>query len=383
MKTKKTRYQQGSIRKVARARGFAWEVRFSTGKVGGKQTYKSSFFNSSDYPTEASVRKALETTVVLTNSETGRVKVDAPFSEIIGLYRTKHLPGLEHSTQQTNSYFLNSYIEPKFSKTKTVDVKALAVKEWLDGLKLAGSTKAGIRSVISVCLGIAGLYGYITESQAGSMSLVKIKGVSIRKKRKKKITVEWFHRLIQALPEPLNIMVLVDGCFGLRISELLALKWEDIDTQVREIMIQRKFTHGKLGQTKSDASDANLPIADALLKILEDWRPKTDGSEWVFPSTRTGGVRSASMLLQKGIQPVAREIGLGHITWHMLRHACRSWLDSGKTPAGVQKDLLRVADISTAMNIYGHASTDDMRKSHNKLVKKLVPPGVLKGKKLG
>ena len=121
MKTKKTRYQQGSIRKVARARGFAWEVRFSTGKVGGKQTYKSSFFNSSDYPTEASVRKALETTVVLTNSETGRVKVDAPFSEIIGIYRTKHLPGLEHSTQQTNSYFLNSYIEPKFSKTKTVD----------------------------------------------------------------------------------------------------------------------------------------------------------------------------------------------------------------------------------------------------------------------
>jgi integrase len=83
------------------------------------------------------------------------------------------------------------------------------------------------------------------------------------------------------------------------------------------------------------------------------------------------------MLLQKGIQPVAKEIGMGHITWHMLRHACRSWLDSVSTPTGVQKDLLRVADISTAMNIYGHALTEDMRKGHNKLVKRLIPAGLL------
>lgn len=58
-------------------------MRFFAGKEGGKKKSKSSYFNSSDYPTEASVRKALETTVVLTNSKTGHVKVDAPFSEII------------------------------------------------------------------------------------------------------------------------------------------------------------------------------------------------------------------------------------------------------------------------------------------------------------
>jgi integrase len=145
-------------------------------------------------------------------------------------------------------------------------------------------------------------------------------------------------------------------------------------------MIQRKFTHGKLGKTKTDASEAGLPLAKELFEILAYWKPKTNGSEWVFPSNRTGGVRSASMLLQKGIQPVAKEIGLGHITWHMLRHACRSWLDSVRTPTGVQKDLLRVADISTAMNIYGHALTEDMRKSHNKLVKQLIPSWLLTDK---
>jgi integrase len=306
--------------------------------------------------------------------------VDAKFKDIIEIYRAKHLPNLEHSTQQTNSYLIDSCIEPEFGERKITEVTPLAVLDWFDSLTLAGTTKSSIRSVLSASLRLAAIHGYIPISEARAMSLVTIKGVSKRQKKKKQITMDWFHRLVKALPEPLNIMVIVDGCLGLRISELVALRWEDIDPITRTIMIQRKFTHGKLGKTKTDASEAGLPLARELFEILADWKPKTNGSEWIFPSNRTGGVRSASMLLQRGIQPVAKEIGLGHITWHMLRHACRSWLDSVRTPTGVQKDLLRVADISTAMNIYGHALTEDMRKSHNKLVKQLIPAGLLTDK---
>lgn len=37
MKKTRARYQQGNIRKVPRASGFAWEARFANGKVEGKQ----------------------------------------------------------------------------------------------------------------------------------------------------------------------------------------------------------------------------------------------------------------------------------------------------------------------------------------------------------
>ena len=84
------------------------------------------------------------------------------------------------------------------------------------------------------------------------------------------------------------------------------------------------------------------------------------------------------MLLQKGLKPVAKRLELGDIGWHTLRHACRSWLDASKTQVGVQKDLLRHADVSTTMNVYGHALSADMRKSHNKMVKNLVPDSLLK-----
>lgn len=105
MKTKRRRYQQGSIRRVPRMSGYAWEVRFSE-KANGKRWQRCLTFSGQDYPTEASVRKAIETTVILQNSGTGRAKVDAVFGTVVNLYRKEHLPTLRHSTRETNGYLL-------------------------------------------------------------------------------------------------------------------------------------------------------------------------------------------------------------------------------------------------------------------------------------
>ena len=78
------------------------------------------------------------------------------------------------------------------------------------------------------------------------------------------------------------------------------------------------------------------------------------------------------MLLGKGLKPVAKELGLGNVGFHSLRHACRTWLSSCGAAVGTQKDLLRHSDVATTMNIYGSALTEDMRKAHDKLVKKLL-----------
>lgn len=91
MKTKRARYQQGSIRQVRRAGGFVREARFS-GVVNGKRTYKSTYFSGVDYPTEKSVPTALELTVPRVKSKSGREKVDAKCTTITALDRRDHLP---------------------------------------------------------------------------------------------------------------------------------------------------------------------------------------------------------------------------------------------------------------------------------------------------
>ena len=79
------------------------------------------------------------------------------------------------------------------------------------------------------------------------MRLLEVKGVSKRQKEIQQITVEQFKAFRADLPELLNILVLVDAALGLRVSELLALKWEDLDVTNKTMFIRRKFTRGRIG----------------------------------------------------------------------------------------------------------------------------------------
>ncbi len=102
-------------------------MRFSTGKVNGKQTHKSMFFKGTKYPTESAVRKTLQHTVQIQNDTSEQIKVDAKFGAVTAIYRKDHLPGLHRSTEQTNSYFLNSYIEPRFADEPPRNVTPMGV----------------------------------------------------------------------------------------------------------------------------------------------------------------------------------------------------------------------------------------------------------------
>lgn len=373
MKAKRARYQQGSIRKVSRATGSAWEVRFSA-TVNGKRTQKSLYFPADEYKTEASVRKAIQLQVAQVNSGNERAKVGAKFGVITELYRAEHLPTLRHSTQQVNTYLLKDYIEPRWASELLQDVTPLQVVGWFRGLSgLAPTTKTAIRSVMSQCFQLAALHGYIPATERNPMSIVPVKGTSKRERKIVILTPEQFKSLVDLLPAPLNLMVLLAGSLGLRVGEVLALHWTDIDWTEKTITIQWNFTRQQVGEVKTAASNAVLPLDDTLLGILEAHKVTAGESELLFPSPRTGGYRSASMLLSKGIQKAAADLRLGRVTWHGLRHSCRTWLDAKGVPVGLQKDLLRHSDVSTTMNRYGRALQPDMRIGHSAIVAELVP----------
>jgi len=323
-------------------------------------------------PTEADARRELELEVHMQNRDSERAKIGLRFSAVTRLYRDEHLKALQHSTRQTNSYLLKNYIEPKFDPMPIREVTALAVSTWLAELRLASSTKASIRSVLRQCFELAALHEYIPPSERNPISLVKLRGTSKRQKPIAEISIPQFRKLIASLPEPVNVMALVAGALGLRVSELVALRWEDIDWRRKQITIQRKFTHGALGITKTAASEAVLHLDDGIARVLRSWKRRAPESDWLFPSPRTGAVRSASMLLQKNLKPVVEKLELGRVTWHTLRHACRSWLSGAGISATTQKDLLRHSDIGTTLH-YGKTPSEDMRRAHDKIATKLIP----------
>ena len=105
------------------------------------------------------------------------------------------------------------------------DVTAMAVKQWLDKLPFGAASKARTRNMVSKLLDLAMLWEYIPVGR-NPMELVRVKGSTKRQKANRHTHAgSNSRRWWSALPEPYNLMVLVCGCLGLRVSETLGLKW--------------------------------------------------------------------------------------------------------------------------------------------------------------
>jgi integrase len=98
------------------------------------------------------------------------------------------------------------------------------------------------------------------------------RGVRIGRKRlvreKRLLAVEELRALIAALAERPRFIVLIIFGLGLRISEVLGLRWKDIDFERKTATIRRRWYSGDLSEereTKSEASAATLRISASML----------------------------------------------------------------------------------------------------------------------
>jgi integrase len=168
------------------------------------------------------VRKAVEGQLGALNAGTLGGKVVATLGTVIDRYMREDFTTLRHSTQTTNKSLIDLHIRPKWEDVRLADISALGVKTWLDKLPFGAASKARTRNMVSKLPGLAMLWEYIPVGR-NPMELVRVKGSTKRQKEIVILTPTEFKALVDALPEPYNLMVLVSGCLGLRVSETLAL----------------------------------------------------------------------------------------------------------------------------------------------------------------
>jgi integrase len=87
-------------------------------------------------------------------------------------------------------------------------------------------------------------------------------------------------------------MVFLAVFTGLRVGELLGLKWKDIDFQKMEVHVIRSIMMQHVGDCKTEASRKPVPLDLRLSKVLWNWRlhsPYPTDEDWVFASPHSGG----------------------------------------------------------------------------------------------
>ncbi len=121
-------------------------------------------------------------------------------------------------------------------------------------------------------------------------------------------------------------MVFLAAATGLRISELLGLKWADIDFDALEINLSRAIVDQVVGDMKTEASRKPIPLDSGLVEVLLDWRARSAYNrpeDWLFASPRMKGTQpySPDALLAKVLRPAVKRAGIAkRVGWHTFRH---------------------------------------------------------------
>jgi len=77
------------------------------------------------------------------------------------------------------------------------------------------------------------------------------------------------------------------------------------------------------------------------------------------------------------IQPVAKKLGIGNISWHTLRHTYSTLLHANGEDPKVVQELLRHSSIKVTMDVYTQAVTATKRKAQSRVVEMKKPAGAM------
>lgn len=359
------RYQAGTIEKTKTKLGMCWHIRFK--EPGGKRGPRIRIGLLQDFPTKKSALLAASD-LRKEHNENKAVPQPHTFSELIHKYLREEMP-TRYSTAKSYRSYIKNHILPKWGERRVDDVRANEVRLWLKGIPLESKTIGHIRDLVRTLFRFAMLWEWIPVGE-NPMTLFRIERSTRRQKKPRVLSPEDFHKLVSAVREPYRTMVILDACLGLGCSELMGLRWCDFDWIRNEVKIQRGIVDGRVGPVKTEYRNKPLPlherVAELMLAVYEA-SPAREQDDYVFASPHSAYEKPyhSYRIQQYVIKPAAIACGLGEgIGWHTLRHSYRAWLDRTGAPIGVQRDLMRHADIRMTMNGYGDSFMDDLRSAN-------------------
>ncbi len=389
---RRTRYQQGMLSRVKRKHGpDCWAFRWWDIDSSGKRVRRTKTLGTvKEYPTETSAMKAVEALRITINEEQPET-ANQPITvgALIAHFKQHELGPIEkdeeeeegrsYATRTTYTDILDTYVLPKWGDVEMRKVRTTQVEKWLRKLKRTGKSKdklsrgskAKIRSVMSV------LFNHAIRHELmplGSNPITMVRQSAKRMQTPDILEAGELRQLFDQLSHRERVMVLLDSITGLRRSELMALKWLDVDFEQLELAVTRSIYRQVVGRCKTEISRKPVPLDPWIAEELLTWKratPYNQPEDWVFASTRMRGKQpySPDSLLKRQIRPaVKRAKILKHVGWHTFRRTLSTLLKSNGEDIKVVQELLRHATIKMTLEVYAQAVTPAKRQAQSRVV---------------
>ena len=191
-----------------------------------------------------------------------------------------------------------------------------------------------IKCALSKVLGTAEEWDYISDNPVRKTRLPRRE----HKSERSILTSEQLKQLLAALPEPSKSVATLLVLTGLRIGELLALRWKGVDLDARTLRITETVYDGHFDSPKTKRSVRSIPIGSESASILSALRTKAHDPDTLVVSTGSGRPLCRRNLLHRHLQPACTRTGFAE--------------DHLAFPASLPRDAARCGG-STARNCAG------------------------------
>src|SRR6266436_1688491 len=287
---RRTSYQKGSLRLADRKKGKVWEFLWREVQLDGAIRRKHIVIGTQeDLPTESAAQAAVDAIRLEINQQTPqRLIKSISFETLVNHYRQHELPDIfnktkptpdaadedrkSYSTQVTYEGYLRKWILPRWRVCRLKDIKATDVEKWLKslcfprtGVPLARGSRPKIRNILSA------LYSHaIRWEWTDKNPITQVRQSAKRSKIPTVLSVEEIQRLFSCIKEPCRTAVILDAVSGLRVGELLGLKWEDVRFDQLELNVTRSVSRQVVTPCKTEVSRKPVPMNPEIADML--WR---------------------------------------------------------------------------------------------------------------
>ena len=356
-----------------------WEARYPSGvNDKGQKTYSSVY---GDTYKEA---KEKRNWVLQHQNSYPKVLSNKPlFSEILELWITDNRIHLKNATIYRYSYLIETHILPELGAIQvdqitSSTINAFLAKKLSDG-RIDGRGGLSTAYVRSIMLVINSALQFATENRLCNPLLTQIHKPPLQSKELAVLSKDEQKKLESVLLTDMNetkLGIYISLYTGLRIGEICALSWEDIDianrtiyvrhtlTRIRVIENGKTVTKNSIDTPKTKSSLRCIPICSTLAQVLNDYLPNVT-SEYVV-SNKAGFVSPRTF--EYRYKKIMKESKISFINYHGLRHTFATRCIESGVDVKSLSEILGHANVSITLNTYVHSSMELKRAQMEKLV---------------
>jgi integrase len=376
--TRKQRFQRGSIFKRGK-RNKVWIARFHEDVIGpdgsASRIRRSEILGTvAEIPTRGKAEQLLADLLRPLNSSEYRPSSSRTFKDFVeNGWLPEVLPALKHSSKKHYQYILRVHLYPTFGETQMRLITRDAVQSFLAAKLRSGlswRTVKSIRTAFGTVMAAAEVAELIPSNPVRKTRFPR-RGPA---KQRAVIAPEKIQDLLVALPEPSRSLGWLLVLTGLRIGELLAVRWRNVDLEQGTLRVTESVYDGHFDVPKTERSQRTIPLAAKAIQILTARKPAVVNPQaLVFASSR-GTPFDRHNLTNKQLKPTCKQLNLVGVGWHWLRHANATLLDAVGTPLGTVQALLGHSSSEITREVYLHSIPADARKAVEKVEKLLDCP---------